>query len=238
MTDEQEEAARAAEFARIDEQRSALLRSVSHDLRTPLATIRAIVSDLLSGTDHDIATTHELLGLVASETERLDRLVANLLNLSRIEADAFEPDRQAIPIDELVQDTVRRLARVLEHHRVSIDLPEDLPLVDGDYVQLQQVVSNLLENAARHGPIGSTIRCAGRRIHDHVELWIDDEGRGLARFERTRIFEPFRRGEGSASSGIGLAICKAVVEAHGGTIVAEESPFGGARFRFTLPVRS
>lgn len=231
-----EEATRAIVLERIDEQRSALLRSVSHDLRTPLATIRAVASDLLGGASYDEATRAELLALVADESERLDRLVANLLNLSRIEAGALRPDRQAVAMEELVTHTVKRLARLLDRRRVQVDLGH-LPLVDGDYTQLEQVVTNLLENAARHAPSASTIRIGGRETGGRVEIWVDDEGTGIAPFERQRIFEAFRRGDGSSSSGIGLAICKAIVEAHGGTITVTGAPSGGARFLFTLPRR-
>ncbi|MGQ0520906.1 MAG: sensor histidine kinase [Actinomycetota bacterium] len=233
----EEEATRAAVLERVDVQRAALLRSVSHDLRTPLATIRAVVSDLLGGPAYDDATRTELLGLVADEVERLDRLVANLLNLSRIEAGALRPDRQAVALDELVGDTARRLDRLFTRSRLQIDLPAGLALVDGDYTQLEQVVTNLLENAARHAPRGSTVRVGGREADGVVEVWVDDEGAGIPPFERQRIFEPFRRGEGSASSGVGLAICKGIVEAHGGRIEATAAPSGGARFRFSVPRR-
>lgn len=229
-----EEAMRATVLERIDEQRTALLRSVSHDLRTPLATVRAVVSDLLGGAPYDDATRAELLGLVADEVERLDRLVANLLNLSRIEAGALRPDRQAVAMEELLAHTVKRLDRLFAHRRVQLELPE-LPLVDGDYSQLDQVVSNLLENAARHAPQGSTVRIGGKESGNCVEIWVDDEGPGIPAFERRRIFEPFRRGEGSSSSGIGLAICKAIIEVHGGRIQAEGAPGGGARLRFSVP---
>ncbi|MGH9152007.1 MAG: sensor histidine kinase [Acidimicrobiales bacterium] len=229
-----EEATRAMVLERIDEQRAALLRAVSHDLRTPLATIRAVASDLLSGARYDEATRAELLGLVADEAERLDRLVANLLNLGRIEAGALRPEHQAVAMDELVAHTVKRLGRLFAHRRVQLELPP-LPLVDGDYTQLEQVVSNLLENAARHTPVRSTVRVGGRGAGDAVEIWVDDEGPGVARFERRRIFEAFRRGDGSSSSGIGLAICKAIVEAHGGEISADGAPSGGARFTFSVP---
>jgi K+-sensing histidine kinase KdpD len=232
-----EEATRAIVLERIDEQRSALLRSVSHDLRTPLATIRAVASDLLGGASYDEATRAELLALVADESERLDRLVANLLNLSRIEAGALRPDRQAVAMEELVTHTVKRLARLLGRRRVQVDLGH-LPLVDGDYTQLEQVVTNLLENAARHAPTASTIRVGGREAGGLVAVWVDDEGTGIAPFERERIFEAFRRGDGSSSSGIGLAICKAIVEAHGGTITVTGAPGGGARFLFTVPRRN
>jgi two-component system sensor histidine kinase KdpD len=231
-----EEATRATVLERIDEQRAALLRSVSHDLRTPLATIRAVASDLLGDASYDEATRAELLTLVAEESERLDRLVANLLNLSRIEAGALQPDRQAVAMDELVAHVVKRLDRLFGRRRVQLDLAQ-LPLVDGDYTQLEQVVTNLLENAARHAPAGSTIRVGGKEVGDFVQLWVDDEGPGIARFERERIFEAFRRGDGSSSSGIGLAICKAIVEAHGGTITANGAPSGGARFLFSMPKR-
>lgn len=232
-----EEATRAAVLERVDEQRAALLRSVSHDLRTPLSTIRAVATDLLSEAEYDQATRAELLALVADEAERLDRLVANLLSLSRVEAGALQPDRQAVAMDELVDHAVRRLGRLLQGRRVQVELPRELPLVDGDYTQLDQVMSNLLENAARHAPAGSTIRIGGKATPRSVEVWVDDEGVGVTRFERQRIFEPFRRGEGSASSGIGLAICKAIIEAHDGTIEASAAPGGGARFTFSLPIR-
>ena len=229
-----EEAMRATVLERVDEQRTALLRSVSHDLRTPLAAIRAVVSDLLSGTPYDDQTRADLLTLVGDEAERLDRLVANLLSLSRIEAGALHPDRQDVAVDELVSDTVKRLGRLLAEKRVQIELPP-LPLVQGDYTQLSQVLGNLLENAARHAPQGSTIRISARETPRFVEVWVDDEGIGVPPFERRRVFEPFRRGMGSSSSGIGLAICKAIVEAHGGHISVDGAPGGGARFTFSLP---
>lgn len=231
-----EEATRATVLERVDAQRAALLRSVSHDLRTPLSTIRAVASDLQSGTDYDAATRAELLSLVADEAERLDRLVANLLSLSRIEAGALDPDRQAVAVDELVAHAVKRLHRMVQGVRVELGLPADLPLADGDYTQIDQVVSNLLENASRHAPPGSHIRIGARRAGDAIEVWVDDEGTGIEPPERERIFEPFRRGGGSTSSGIGLAICRAIVEAHGGRIEATDAPGGGARFCFTLPV--
>jgi len=230
-----EEANKAAILERLDEQRSALLRSVSHDLRTPLGGISAIVSDLLSGTAYDEATRAELLGLVASETERLDRLVANLLSMSRVEAGALKPDCKPFAIDEVVTATVRRLGRLFAGRRVQLELPSQLPLVRGDYVQLEQVITNLLENAARHAPPSSTVRVGGRDVGSHVEVWIDDEGSGVRPFERERIFQPFRVGDGSSSTGMGLAICKAIVDAHGGTISVDNAPYGGARFSFRVP---
>jgi len=233
-----EETNRMQVLERVDEQRSALLRSVSHDLRTPLATIRAVASDLRDGTRYDQSTSRELLETVCDEAERLDRLVANLLDLSRIEAGALRPELQAVAMDELVTERLRRLGRLFAQVRLQVEVPPDLPLVDGDYTQLDQVLTNLLENAARHAPAGSTVRVTARTVGPMVELRVADEGIGVAEYERGRIFEPFRRGEGSGSSGIGLAICKAVAEAHGGSVAVERTPGGGATFVVVLPVRA
>ena len=222
----------------IDQQRSALLRSVSHDLRTPLATIRAVCSDLRSGVDYDDDTRQELNGLVADEAERLDRLVANLLSMSRVEAGAFAPERQAVDLPELLATSIERVRRALRDRRVELDVPDDLPLVDADYTQLDQVLTNLLENAARHSPPRSTVRVVARPEGEFVQVAVEDSGPGVLPTERTRVFEAFHRSEGSRSSGIGLAICKAVVEAHGGTIKVGDNPGGGARFVFTIPVRA
>ena len=232
-----EETTRLAVLEQVDQQRSALLRSVSHDLRTPLATIRAVTSDLRDGAAYDPATRDELLDLVSDEAERLDRIVANLLDLSRIEAGALQPNRQAVVLEELVADRVGRLRRLFQQVRVQVDVPAALPLLDADYTQLDQVLTNLLENAARHSPPRSTVRLGARSRDDMVEVWVTDEGPGVSPFEHDRIFQPFRTGHGSASTGVGLAICRAIVEAHGGTISVHGAAGGGAQFRFTMPVR-
>ena len=230
-----EEATRAAVLERVDEQRSALLRSVSHDLRTPLAAIRAVATDLLGDAPYDDATRTDLLTLVADEADRLDRLVANLLSLSRIEAAALRPDRKPMAIDDLITQVVKRLTRLFAGRKLQVELPMQLPLVRGDYVQLEQVVTNLLENAARHAPTRSYVRVGAREVGETVEVSVADDGSGVAPFERQRIFEPFRSGDGSSSSGIGLAICKAIVEAHDGRIWVDSSAASGSRFTFTVP---
>ena len=230
-----EEATKADLLQQVDEQRRALLRSVSHDLRTPLAGIRAVGSDLLTDADYDEATRRELLTIVVDEAERLDRLVANLLSLSRVEAGALQPERKAVALDDVVTEAVRILARAVGDHRVQVEMPSDLPLARGDYTQLQQVVINLLDNAGRHGPPGSMIEVGARERDGMIEVWVDDEGDGIPPFERARIFEPFRAGAGSSSSGIGLAICKAIIEAHDGDIGVDRSPMHGARFQFRVP---
>ncbi|MFI5041610.1 MAG: sensor histidine kinase [Acidimicrobiales bacterium] len=234
-----EEADRVALMERLDEQRSALLRSVSHDLRTPLATIRAVASDLREGTEYPQETRDRLLDLVGDEAERLNRLVENLLSLSRIESGALQPDRQAVALDELVADRVRQLERLFTDVTVEVDLSPGLALVDADYVQLDQVITNLLENAARHAPPCSTVRIGAAPVGGMMEVTVTDEGEGVPADERNHIFEPFRRSQGSTSSGVGLTICKAIVAAHGGTIGVDDAPGGhGARFHFTVPLHT
>jgi two-component system sensor histidine kinase KdpD len=231
------ETSRLQVIERVNEQRGAVLRSVSHDLRTPLATIKAVASDLRAGAPHDEATRAELLDSVVTEAERLDRLVANLLSMSRIEAGALVIDHQAVDVEELVQERVRRLAHLFRQVRVQVDVAPELPLVDGDYTQLESVVTNLLENAARHSPPGTMVQVTARTPNPTtVELAVADEGIGVPPHEQRRIFEPFHRGEGSRSSGVGLAICRGVVEAHGGAIRVDRTPGGGATFVVTLPV--
>lgn len=231
-----EEATRLAVLEQVDDQRAALLRSVSHDLRTPLSTIRAVTSDLRSGAEYDVPTRDELLDLVIDEAERLDRIVANLLSLSRIEAGAFQPHRQAVAVDELVADCAGRLGRLLRHRPVKLAIPESLPLADADYSQIDQVVTNLLENAARHSPPHSSVRIEAEERDGMVAVSIEDEGPGVPPADRGRIFEPFWHATGSSTSGVGLSICRAIVEAHGGAISVEDGA-AGARFVFTIPVR-
>lgn len=239
----QAEQARLADEKRaleaVDVQRAALLRSVSHDLRTPLAAIGAVVSDLRDGVAYDDAARQELLDLVADETERLDRLVHNLLSMSRIEAGTLRPELQALPIDELLEDRVGRLAGLLRTNRVVVDASQGLPLVSADYTMVDQVVTNLLDNAVRHSPRGSLVVVGARAYGDHIEVSVTDQGPGLDPADAERLFRPFERGPESRSSGLGLAICRAFVEAHGGTLgvaPANGSPQPGARFAFTLPV--
>ncbi|MEI8336929.1 MAG: ATP-binding protein [Actinomycetes bacterium] len=232
------EARRAETLEQIDIQRASLLRSVSHDLRTPLAAIRAVATDLRDGIQYDEGTRYELLTTVCDEVDRLDRLVANLLSMSRIEAGAFTPDRQAIDLLELVEERLRRLASLLALHEIRVDIPQDLPLLDADYSQLEQVLTNLLANAVRHSPGGSDIWITARSELTNVRIEISDRGLGVPEEASDLIFEAFRTGEGSGSTGIGLAICRAIVEAHGGAIWVERAFGGGASFVFTVPTQN
>ncbi|MFT3853460.1 MAG: ATP-binding protein [Ilumatobacteraceae bacterium] len=218
---------------RRDQQRAVLLRSVSHDLRNPLATIRAASAELRDGLVTDPSQRSELLDIVVAESDRLDRIVANMLSLSRVEAGMLAPDREPEELAEIVDEAVRRVT-ARRSSVVTVDVPDDLPDVDVDRTQIDQVVTNLVENALRHGaktPVTVTARPAG----EWVEVSVADGGPGFSEEARRQAFEPFRAVGPSGMEGVGLAVCKAIVEAHGGTIALGEQPGGGARVSFTVP---
>lgn len=233
-----EHASRMAILEQVDQQRVALLRSVSHDLRTPLATIRAVATDLRDSDLHDNETRHELLKSVSDEAERLDRLVGNLLSMSRIEAGSMRIEHQAVDFAELVQMTVLRLAPSFPQVAVEVEIGRALPLIDGDPVLLDEVITNLLENAARYAPAGSEVAVSLSGTDQHaVNLKVMDHGPGVDSEHRDHVFQAFWRGAESPSNGLGLAIVRAVVEAHGGWVIVKETPGGGATFEIELPAR-
>jgi K+-sensing histidine kinase KdpD len=229
------EARRADLLEHVDRQRAALLRSVSHDLRTPLSIIRAVASELQAEPSYDAATRGQLLDLVNDEADRLDRIVANVLSLSRIESGALTPRREEVDLTELVEHAATRSRPLFTNHTLRLDLATDMPLVSADYVLIDQVVTNLLENGVRHTPPGTTVLVTTRRSGDGALVVVADDGEGIDPEVRTGLFEPFRSGA-RTTTGIGLAICAAIVEAHGGTLRAGDSPDGGACFQFTLPL--
>jgi two-component system, OmpR family, sensor histidine kinase KdpD len=235
-----EETARQSQLRFEREQlRNALLSAVSHDLRTPLAAIAGAGSTLsVSGQAMSAETRKELADSIVAETDRLNRLISNLLDMTRLEAGSMQLDRQWHPLDELVGAVVQRLSRVLENHRLTIDLPADLPLVYLDELLFHQVMANLLENAARYAPAGSEIGVAAGHRDGGVWLEISDTGPGFPKGDEERIFEKFYRGAheyARSGTGLGLAICRGIVELHGGTIRAANRPGGGALFRIHLP---
>jgi two-component system sensor histidine kinase KdpD len=225
--------------AETNQLRAAMFSSVTHDLRTPLASIKAGVTSLLdAAVHHDPAQERELLTTILEETDRLNRLVGNLLDLARIRAGALTPTRQPAAMDEIVEVVLARMRPRLSEHTVIAELPPDLPDVSVDPVQLDQVLTNLLENAGRHAPAGSEIRVSVLWVRDAVQVRIADEGPGIPLDERERVFEAFYRGSSSPDSpgsGLGLAISKAVVVAHGGRIWVEEAVGGGCVVAFEIP---
>ncbi len=229
----------AALARRSDELKTALLRAVSHDLRTPLASIKASVSGLRqAGGSYSDEDRAELLAAIEEEADRLARLVTNLLDASRLEAGVLTPHERPQDLRELVATVVGRLQPLLTGRQVRIDIPEDMPPVPCDYAQIDQIVTNLVENAAVHTPPGTPVTIRATVEGDEVRSEVVDQGLGLPASERERLFRPFERGESHArGSGLGLAIARGLVEAHGGRLWAEDAPTGGTRFIFTLPLR-
>lgn len=226
--------------------RDALLSSVSHDLRTPLGTITGGASTLA---DPDVRLSEEarrdLAASVWEEAERLNRLVANLLSMTRLESGLVSPQKEWHPIDEVVGAALTRLRRTLGDRRVTIDIPPDLPLVMIDGVLIEQVIVNLVENAVRYTPCESPIEIrAEARSRDPegtglLHVIVADRGPGLVTGSEEAVFEKFSRFEERGDRegvGLGLAICRGFVDAHGGWIRATNRAGGGAEFRFALPL--
>ncbi len=219
--------------------RNSLLSAVSHDLRTPLATITGAASMLVTGSGQLAASARQDLSeSILDEADRLHRLVANLLDLSRLEAGSIVLKRELQPIDEVIGVVLKRLERQSRDHPVQTHLPGDLPPVPIDSLLIQQVLVNLLDNALKFSPADSPIELSVTQQGDALVVAIADCGIGIPAGAEQRIFEKFYRAEGHsrAGSGIGLAICRGVVSLHGGKIWAENRHNGGAVFRFSLPL--
>lgn len=232
--------AREAEVARrSDALKSALLRAVSHDLRTPLASIKANASGLLSEehASYGVAERREALQAIEDEADHLDRLVGNLLDASKIEAGALQPRKTRQDSAELVRDVVRRQQGRLADHPLTMEIPEALPTVWCDRAQIAQALGNVVENATVHTPPGTPVVVRVARDGRLLRITVDDEGPGIPTAERARLFRPFERGRGiPRGTGLGLAIARGYVEANGGRLVADDAPGGGARLVMTLPL--
>ncbi|MDE3036375.1 MAG: GAF domain-containing protein, partial [Nitrospirota bacterium] len=234
-----EEAQRAQVLAETERMRNAILSSVSHDLRTPLATVTGAASSLLEGGDQlDVAARQDLANAIYGEAARLDRLVKNLLDMTRLEAGAVQPKKEWHPIEEIVGAALTRLEGRLHGQSVRTQFPPDLPLVHLDGVLIEQVLVNLLENALKYASPGGPIELSAARTDDAVIVEVADRGPGLQPGDEQRVFDKFYRGSQARKGGVGLGltICRGIVEAHGGRIWAENRPGGGAAFRFTLPL--
>src|SRR5260221_2612890 len=235
------ETAREALVARrSDELKTALLRAVTHNLRTPRASIKASVSGLrqpeAAFADEDRA---ELLAEIEEEADRLDRLVPNLLDASRLEAGGLKLSSHAHDVSELLSAVLDRLQPKFAGRTVSIEIPDELPPVACDYAQIDQVVTNLVENALLHTPPGTPVVARAAAVDGGVRIEVVDAGPGVPVTERERLFRPFERGQTRApGSGLGLTMARGFVEAHGGKLWLEDAPVSGSRFVFTLPIRT
>lgn len=231
-------------LAESDRFKSALLSSISHDLRTPLTAIKGAASTLLADdVAWDAATQRGLAQTIDGEADRLNRIVGNLLDMSRIEAGALQPGRDWQDLAELIGPVLRRMAHQLEGRPVTVELAPDLPLVAINATLIDQVFTNLIENAVKYTPPGTPIVIAAHQRdgvgRPDLVVSVRDRGPGIPPDQLARVFDKFYRGQtpGGApgGAGLGLAICKGIVEAHGGRIWAENCPDGGAAFVFTLP---
>jgi two-component system sensor histidine kinase KdpD len=231
---------RARVLGESDRLKSALLSSVSHELRTPLATIKAGITSLRSGeVSWDSAAREDLLAAVDEEADHLNRLVGNLLDMSRIEAGALKPQRQWNILADILSGTISHMRRATETHHLQIDVSDDLPLVPVDHMQIDQVFSNLISNGLKYAPAGTTIRIAAH-VQDDKEILVEvsNQGPQISEEDLARIFDKFYRvtaADKVTGTGLGLSICKGIVEAHGGRIWARNLPDGLA-FYFTLPL--
>jgi two-component system, OmpR family, sensor histidine kinase KdpD len=239
LVEDLERAKRAAEADRL---RSALLTSISHDLKTPLAAVLGAAGTLrdVSGALSD-GEKADLLATIIDEAERLNRFIANLLDMTKLESGAVVPKAAPHDIGEIVGSALRRAGKILAHHKVELELAADLPMVDLDAVLFEQVLFNLLDNAAKYSPDGATIRIQSWRDRDSVCLQVLDEGDGIPPAELEHIFDKFYRVEKGdqvrAGTGLGLAISRGFVEAmHGSITAANRTDRSGAVFTIRLPI--
>jgi two-component system, OmpR family, sensor histidine kinase KdpD len=226
--------------AETERTRSALLSSVSHDFRTPLAVITGAASSLRDGAGTlSEQTRQELADTIAEEALRLNRLIGNLLDMTRLEAGALAPRKEWESLEEVVGAALERLEPALRNRPVLLKLAPDLPLVPLDAVLFEQAVRNLVENANKYSAEGLPIEIAAAIQGDELRFEVGDRGPGIGPGEEQRLFEKFYRGANTAGQpgvGLGLSICEAIARAHGGTVTAANRPGGGAVFTIWLPL--
>ncbi len=232
-----EQALRSELLEEVDRLRRSLLGAVSHDLRTPLASMKVASSTLLDRTlSLSDADTDELHGLIDVQTDRLTRLVSSLLDMTRFQAGVLEIRRQPWSVLDLVGETLPGLRAALGGRPVEVNIPDWLPPVAVDHLLVGQVIANLVENADRHAPPKSAVSIAAEIRGDRVAISVSDEGPGVPPQEREAVFNSYVRFDTGGRSGLGLAIAETFVKAHGERIWVEDGPGGGARFLFTLPL--
>jgi two-component system sensor histidine kinase KdpD len=218
--------------------RNALLNAVSHDIKTPLASIYGAATSLLEEeTRLDPISRHELLESISDEADRLNRVVNNLLEMTSLDA-GLRAKKDWRPLEEIIGAALALLEKALRDRPVTTHIAEDLPWICVDDVLIEQVLVNILENAVKYTPAGTPIAITAVRSNEKVVVSVKDSGAGLAPGEEAHVFEKFFRGksEGVRGVGLGLAICRAIVHGHDGTISAENSPEGGTVIRFELPI--
>ena len=238
-----EEVSQLHAMRELDRLKSEFISSISHELRTPLGFITGYVTTLLrSDVPHSEETRQEFLHIIKEESEKLQELVENLLDTSRIQAGSFTVEKKPVDLGELTQKVVERVKSIADSHSFRLRFESSLPSVLGDNRRLEQVLHNLLDNALKYSPQGSQITISSKVKNDHIQVSVADEGQGIPQAELTRIFDAFYRASSLdvqkvRGAGLGLTICRAIVEAHGGSIWAESVPDKGSTFYFTLPLQ-
>jgi two-component system sensor histidine kinase KdpD len=236
-----EQASRTALLVETDKLRTALLNSISHELRTPLSSIVGAASMLLdSGIAYSEATRRDLLESIQEGSSRMERVVANLLDTARMESGMLRLKNDWCDIEDLMGSALRRIGEPTRKYVVKTELPPDLALIRGDFVLLEQVLVNLLDNAMKYSPIGSTIIITAVTEGEELTLSVLDNGSGIPPADLPHIFEKFYRARQTSridGTGLGLSICKSIIEAHRGRIWAENRASGGAIIGFNVPVR-
>jgi len=219
--------------------RNSLLAALSHDLRTPLTVLVGLAESLALTKPPLSPEQLESAEAIQDEARRMSTLVSNLLDMARIESGEVKLNLQWQPLEEVVGSALNAAREMLKHHLVEVHLPRNLPLVHIDALLIERVLVNLLENASKYTPPGSRITMAAEIVGDQLSVSVSDNGPGLGAGREEAIFQKFTRGERESATpgvGLGLAICRAIVESHQGKIVASHRPGGGARFTFTLPL--
>ena len=229
-------------YREAEELKSMFISVISHELKTPVALIKGYASTLRREDAHwDSKTVQESLAIIEEESDRLDRLINDLLEASRIQAGTLKLQMGDVLIPKLAQRTVERFRVQAGKRNLELDFPADFSPVVADETRLEEVLYNLVSNAIKYSE-GGTIRVGGKVVGDHVELYVSDEGSGIPTDQQSKLFEPFYRvdsslGRRTQGVGLGLFLCKAIVEAHGGSIWVESAPGKGSTFRFTLPTK-
>jgi two-component system sensor histidine kinase KdpD len=218
--------------------RNSLLAAISHDLRTPLAALVGMADSLSLTQPPPSGAQREIVAAIGEAAQRLNSQVNNLLDMARLQAGPVQLNRQWQPLEEVVGSALKAMHGTLAPGRVRTSLPEDLPLLHIDAVLIERVLCNLLENASKYTPPGSAIEIGASASNDRVAVTVCDHGPGLPKGREEAIFQMFERGRKESATpgvGLGLAICRAIVEAHGGTMRGETRAQGGARLTFVLP---
>lgn len=235
LVDEAHDALRKMETERI---RNTLLSSISHDLRTPLTAVSGAVSTLIENEGAvDPKNQRELLQTIQEEASRLNGMIRNVLDLTRLESGAITVRKEWQPLEEIIGVVLNRLGERLAGRPIEVRLPPDLPLIPFDALLIEQVLTNLIENVVKYAPAGSPVELSAAPGPGFVTVEVADRGTGITPGDEERIFEKFVRGHATGGGvGLGLAICRSIVAAHGGRIWAENRAGGGAVIRFTFPV--